>query len=72
MNKTIAMILFLALCGCNKYQTQQKLQEEGRIQFKEFKYTIDVSLSIVAIDSIEFLINNRTGHMVRITEGGDQ
>lgn len=71
MSKQILFLLCLALCGCDEHQTQAKLQGD-RIQFKEFKYTIDVSLSIVAIDSIEFLINNRTGHMVRITEGGDK
>jgi hypothetical protein len=71
MIKTIAFILLLALCGCDEHQTQPQLQG-NRIQFKEYNYSIDASLSIVAVDSIEFLVNHRTGHMVRITKGGDK
>jgi hypothetical protein len=71
MKKAIAIILSLVMCGCNEHQTQPQLQG-NRIQFKEYNYTIDASLSIVSVDSIEFLVNHRTGHMVRITKGGDK
>jgi hypothetical protein len=71
MNETIAIILFLALCGCNEHQTESQLQD-NRIQFRDWKYDSGVSLSIVAVDSIEFLVNRRTGHMVKITYGGDK
>jgi hypothetical protein len=71
MSKQISFLLCLALCGCDEHQTKPKLQG-GRIQFKEYNYTLDLSLSIVAVDSIEFLINHRTGYMVRITNGGDK
>ena len=69
MSKTIAFILLLTLCGCNENQTQP---QGDRIQFKEYNYSLDASLSIVAVDSIEFLVNHRTGHMVRITKEGDK
>jgi hypothetical protein len=71
MNKTIAIILFIALCGCNEHQIESQLQG-NRIQFRDFNYESGASLSIVSVDSIEFLVNHRTGHMVRITEGGDK
>jgi hypothetical protein len=32
----------------------------------------DTPLAIVEIDSIEFLVNTKTGYMVRITKGGEQ
>jgi len=65
MNKTIAFILLVVLCGCDEHQTQP---QADRIQFKEYNYRNNASLSIVVVDSIEFLINHRTGHMVRITK----
>ena len=69
MSKLIALILCLVLFGCDEYQTQE---QGGRIQFKEYNCDNHASLSIVAVDSIEFLVNHRTGHMVRITKGGEQ
>jgi hypothetical protein len=66
MSKLIAFILCLVLCGC---ETEP---QGNRIQFKEYNYRDGASLSIVAVDSIEFLINHRTGHMIRITKGGDK
>jgi hypothetical protein len=69
MNKAIAFILLIALCGCDEHQTQP---QGDRIQFKEYNYRNGAPLSIVAVDSIEFLVNHRTGHMVRITKGGDK
>jgi hypothetical protein len=69
MNKLIAITLLLALCGCDEYQTQE---QGNRIKFKEHNSDHHAPLSIVAVDSIEFLINHRTGHMVRITKGGEQ
>jgi hypothetical protein len=65
MNKTIAFILLIALCGCDEHQTQP---QGDRIQFKDDNYRNGAPLSIVAVDSIEFLVNQRTGHMVRITK----
>jgi hypothetical protein len=67
MNKTIAIILVLGMCGCNEPQTQQQLRG-NRIQFRDWNYESGASLSIVSVDSIEFLVNHRTGHMVRITK----
>lgn len=69
MGKRIAFILCLALCGCDEYQTQEQV---NRIQFKDYNCDNHASLSIVAVDSIEFLVNHRTGHMIRITKGGEQ
>lgn len=71
MKKTIAIILSFAMCGCNEHQTQQQLRG-NRIQFRDWNYESGASLSIVSVDSIEFLVNHRTGHMVRITKGGDK
>jgi hypothetical protein len=71
MSKQISFLLCLALYGCNEHQTKSQLQG-NRIQFRDWNYESGASLSIVSVDSIEFLINHRTGHMVRITEGGDK
>jgi len=83
MSKLTAFILCLVLCGCDEYQTQEQgneyqTQEQGneyqtqeqhnRIQFKEQ----NGYHQIVAVDSIEFLVNYRTGHMIRITKGDDK
>jgi hypothetical protein len=64
MSKLIAFILLLALCGCDEYQTQE---QGNRIQFKDYNCNNHTPLSIVAVDSIEFLVNHRTGHMIKIT-----
>lgn len=69
MSKLITFALLLALYGCDEHQIQS---QDGRIQFKDYNYNNHTSLSIVAVDSIEFLVNHRTGHMVRITKGGEQ
>jgi hypothetical protein len=69
MNKLIAFILLVALCGCGEYQTQE---QANRIQFKDYNQLSNTSLSIVVVDSIEFLVNHQTGHMERITKGGEQ
>jgi hypothetical protein len=69
MSKLITFALLLALYGCDEHQTQS---QDGRIQFKDYAHQSGASLSIVAVDSIEFLVNHRTGHMVRITKGGEQ
>jgi len=74
MSKLTAFILCLVLCGCDEYQTQeqgneyQTQEQHNRIQFKEQ----NGYHQIVAVDSIEFLVNYRTGHMIRITKGGDK
>jgi hypothetical protein len=69
MSKQIAFILCLVLCGCGEYQTQEKT---NRIEFKDYNQLNNTSLSIVVVDSIEFLVNHQTGHMERITKGGEQ
>jgi hypothetical protein len=69
MSKLIAIILLLALCGCGEYHTQEQV---NRIQFKDYNQLSNTSLSIVVVDSIEFLVNHQTGHMERITKEGEQ
>lgn len=69
MSKLIALFLLLTLYGCDEHQIQK---QSNRIQFKDYNQDNHASLSIVAVDSIEFLVNHRTGHMVRITKGGEQ
>ena len=65
MSKLIALILLVTLCGCGGYQTQEQV---NRIQFKDYNQLSNTSLSIVVVDSIEFLVNHQTGQMVRITK----
>lgn len=65
MSKLIVFILLVTLCGCGEYQTQEQV---NRIQFKDYNYMSNTSLSIVVVDSIEFLVNHKTGHMERITK----
>jgi hypothetical protein len=72
MSKLTSFILCFALFGCETEPKGTAQPKGNRIQFKEYNYSIDASLSIVAVDSIEFLVNHRTGHMVRITKGGNQ
>jgi hypothetical protein len=62
MSKLIVFVLCFALCGC---ETEP---QGNRIQFKGCNYEHGTPLSIVAIDSIEFLVNTKTGYMVRITK----
>ena len=69
MSKLIAFILLIVLCGCGEYQTQEQV---NRIQFKDYNQLNNTSLSIVVVDSIEFLVNHQTGHMERITKGDEQ
>ena len=69
MSKLIALILLLALYGCGEYHTQEQV---NRIQFKDYNQLSNTSLSIVVVDSIEFLVNHQTGQMERITKGGEQ
>ena len=66
MSKLIVFILCLTLCGC---ETEP---QGNRIQFKDYNCEHDTPLSIVVVDSIEFLVNTKTGYMVRITKGGDK
>lgn len=68
MSKQIAFILCLALCGCDEYQTQE---QGNRIKVKEYHESIP-HVTIISIDSVEFLVHNRSGYMLRITEGGEQ
>ena len=68
MSKLIALILLLALYGCGEFQTQEQV---NRIQFKDYNQLSNTSLSIVVVDSIEFLVNHQTGHMERITKEGE-
>lgn len=65
MSKLIVFILLVVLCGCGEYQTQEKT---NRIEFKDYNQLNNTSLSIVVVDSIEFLVNHQTGHMERITK----
>jgi hypothetical protein len=65
MSKLIAIILLVALCSCGEYHTQEQV---NRIQFKDYNQINNTSLSIVVVDSIEFLVNHQTGHMERITK----
>lgn len=69
MSKLIVFILLIVLCGCSEYQTQEQV---NRIQFKDYNQLSNTSLSIVVVDSIEFLVNHQTGQMERITKGSEQ
>jgi hypothetical protein len=66
MSKLTAFILCLTLCGC------EAEPKSNRVQFKEYNCEHGIPLSIVAVDSIEFLVNTKTGYMIRITKGGDK
>jgi len=62
MSKLTAFILCLVLCGC---ETEP---QGNRIQFKDYNCDRGTPLSIVVVDSIEFLVNTKTGYMIRITK----
>jgi len=64
MKKITAFILYFALCAC-EHPNQDRF---NRIQFKDYNYMNNTSLSIVVVDSIEFLVNHKTGQMERITK----
>lgn len=67
MSKQIAFILCLALTGCHEYQPEY---QGGRIKLEEYHQSIP-HVTIISIDSIEFLVHNSSGYMVRITKGGE-